>query len=406
MPLFDQRTVAQIPLALVLLGWALVLIDYYTRWQRRDEQPLPLLRHPVTLLARAARRLWRHRSLLWLVVGLGLATWLFNVFVWRRSFYVHNHVPWSVLWWGFDLNGAAGFLRNLAATVQYRFSEGLPGWRDLLPSFFLLPVLPGLALLYLWRRRPAWLAPGLQRRAGLLSVLSLGYLALSVAGAIWWPASWLMHAEPRVRLAVALTNELLDRVGMVAWTVVGWSLVWQVARRGRWSLREAVRDILRCGWLAAAAMAALTLLSLATVWLPDAVRPLSMSTYALGQALLFLLPWVLLAERRDLRGTWRALVFLWRERTADLGLFLLRYAALFLPVNLLLDLLKQACHTTGTPVIFPGALLIPLSVGLPLLMALTSALFYLELRKQLRQAVPVSVPDPQPSPASTPVLGS
>jgi hypothetical protein len=379
MPLFDPRTVAQIPLALLVLVWAAVVIEYWARWQHRAEQPLPLLRHPVALLALAARRLWRNRSLLWWVLGLSLATWAINSFLWRplmlRSYLYRMHM--GVAWWGFDAVGFQQFLSRLMSQAPYRVFSSMPGWDSGFPLGWGIPALIlGVALLYVSLRRPAWVAPGLRRHAALLGFLSLGgpvvYLVMMVVG----PRAPMDRAL--LMQAVGLLGGFLTEVGLIAWTVLGWSLVWQVARGGRWNLRQGLRITLRRAWVALPLVAAMALLRTVGFGI---IRAPSLhwleSLWLAPEPLLFLVPWMVVGEQENLAGIWREAVELWRYRYADLGLFLLRLGALFLPVQLLSDLLNQTSRdSTGAVVIFPAVVWMLALAALTLLMALTPALFY------------------------------
>jgi hypothetical protein len=392
MPLFDPRTVAQIPLALVLLTWAVVVIEYWARWEHRAEQPLPLLRHPVALLALAWRRLWRNRSLLWWVLGLSLATWAYNSFILRPRMFRSYGMPSGITWWNFQAPNSP--LSSLLTAVPYRLEEVLPGWgASPIHSLFsdvlgLVPLILGVALLYVSRRRPVWLAPGLQRRAASLGFLSLGCTVLVVATAVIGQrteAARSAHLARSVGLGWGLAGLFLQGVGLLPWVVLTWSLVWQVARGGRWSLRQAVRDLLQRGWVALPVVVAMEVFFGARVglaWLAGTRWTLPL--LLVPEPLLFLLPWIVVGERAEAAGIWREVVALWRYRYADLGLFLLRFGALFLPVRLIFDLLNQM---SGALAVFPHVLFMLAQAALAFLMALTAALFYVELRKERRKNV-------------------
>jgi hypothetical protein len=295
----------------------------------------------------------------------------------------------GVTWWGFDAVGFQQFLSRLMSQAPYRVFSSLPGWGNGFPHVWgILALILGVALVLIPLRRSAWLAPGLQRRVALLGLLSLVSAVAYLAPVLLEGTRRASYRTP-LSLAVGLQGGFLTEVGLIAWTVLGWSLVWQVARGGRWNLRRGLRVTLRRAWVALPLVAAMALLesalmlSLQVEWLRW-TGPL----WLLPDPLLFLVPWVVVGDREDLAGIWREVVALWRYRYADLGLFLLRFGALFLPVQLLSDLLNQTGRdSTGAVAIFPAVVWMLAFSAVTLLMALTSALFYVELRKQRRKNV-------------------
>ncbi|HEY3398134.1 MAG TPA: hypothetical protein VGM19_10810 [Armatimonadota bacterium] len=386
--------------SLVLLVAAGVLLTYFAAYLRARPEPLPLLRHPLALSALAARRLWLNRSLLWWVLGLTLVSQLVHPLS-RLHGYPHDHV---FAWWSFAAADSSWYVQWVLRGAVSLGLSSLPNWRTTLPNLMeLLPLALGFVLLHWSWRRPAWLNPGLQRRARSLGLLVVGCFLLQ-AVCLLLIRQFVRHAQSMLLPAHALL--IPGDVGLAAWTVVGWSLIWQVARGGRWNWREALRDVLRCGWAAAAFVAGAALLAFAGVfvvrldgggWL---VRLL-----LLPVSLLFLLPWVLVGEGRGLAETWRETLDLWRRNGADLALFLLRYAAVFFPVNLGFYVLTRACLSSEALFsVFPALPLGWLQATLNVLMALTAAVFYAELRKQRREAAEPGQMPPPPERAIEPAL--
>jgi hypothetical protein len=284
---------------------------------------------------------------------------------------------------------------NSAVNAWQQLSLGLPNWRSPLSGGWIFDaafaVVLAVALTLFWRRRPEWLSPGLQRRVPAVAALSWLFAATLVLNHPWLP--WRMDgASLQLPPALGLPWSVMQEMLRGPWVALGLSLVWQMAQGRRWSLREAVRDALRY-WPAIMVLQAARPLILLVAYALHSIPGAQISVvYALDLAIAagFLLPWIILGEGLTLRAAVRRQIELWRERRADLGLFLLRYFTLiFLPAVLLHSLTGGAFRA----VVPSGLLLGPVEMAWQLLQALIVALAYVELRKLERtEALPAEAP--------------
>ena len=406
---------------LLLAVCALVLLHYWTS-RDRATGPLPRLHHPVALLSLAARRLWRNRSLVGIILGLVLVGTLAQYF-WltpMQEGQFRDRPGRLSSQWKFDgkpaYEASGDFRFPIPPRGLFLFSpEKLPGaWAgilDQLPGPELWERLPqpnaevffrnigvmfDLALLALfawlvalWAKRPTWLAPGLRRRApgaALLMVAATGlrvllsYLSLygiTVPAHSPWIAN-LFYPALTFALVACLTTPLV---------ALAWGLAWQVARGGRWDLRQAVRDALRHWPAVLAVLLGLFLAQIVPFWaslvpLHWLAKLLSVLATVLHVAvfLFFCLPWAIVGDGLSLREALADVVDLWRRHWRDLAIFIPRYTAIMLLAGIPLRLLGEM--TQG------GLVTGFLSEGVRLLYRLVGALavviWYVEARKLRR----------------------
>ncbi|HEY3397359.1 MAG TPA: hypothetical protein VGM19_06805 [Armatimonadota bacterium] len=371
----------------VVLLWVGLVVGWLAAYLSALPDRLPLTQNPLALLALAWRRLWgKNRSLLgWIVVislvqrpAEFLLSWLGRPDggpVLRQLADTWWRFPWAEM--GSDLP------RRVRQSLEtpYFLPQSLPNWGVVLNSQFLLPVALGLGLVWIAVRRPSWLAPGLRRGSLPLAGLLLSAATLRLALSTWMPEVRGKTPTPsELRLEHLLPfAAFLMLLAATPVVVFAWSLVWQVARGARWSLREAVRDTLRYWWAGCLLYASIYLLQL----LPTSAQRLVGPVYdgwRVVVAVFFLLPWLLLSEGRGLGWSLRQALTLWRTNSRDLLLFALRYVVLASPL-----LLGLWVFRIGNSFLLASDLVTAVKQVVNLLLLLTCAIFYVELRKRQRE---------------------
>jgi hypothetical protein len=367
------------PIFLIAVG---VLMLVYWEQCNRAETPLPLVRHPAGLLRPAFQRLGKNRRLVGALLMLSAVSGVMaNGLMARRLSHQLPEGSFADL-----LHALPSHLANSAANAWQQLSLGLPNWRSPLSGGWIFDVAfsvaLAVALTLFWRRRPEWLSPGLHRRVPAVAILAwLAAADMLVNQPLFW--RWII-ATRNLPMAVGVPWGVMSELIRAPWVALGLSLVWQMAQGRRWSLREAVRDALRYWPAIMVLQAARPLVLLAAYALRSIPVAPILLVYALELAIAagFLLPWIILGDGLTLGAAVRRQVALWRERRADLGLFLLRYFTLiFLPAMLLNSL-------TGLfrAVVPSGLLLGPVEMAWQLLQAMITALAWVEFRKLERTA--------------------
>jgi hypothetical protein len=368
-----------------LVGVVVLILVYWAQWQQAQPEGLPLARHPAGLLLPALRRLWKNRRLVGAllvmsVISNGLLGWL-RAQAMGRSLEDTSFLD--------ELRALHAHLSAAGAVPWSQVIQTLPNWRNPLGVGWgfeqVLALVLAVTLTGFCWRRPAWLSPELHRRLPVLT------------GLVWLYAAGHVVNQPLVPFTLAGPSLSLPRSFAVPWVMVryllstpwvalGLSLMWQMAQGRGWSLREALRDALRC-WPAVMVLQAPRVVPLAVGYslqhvAPGAEMVVSYVMQAVVLAGLFL-PWIILGEGLTLGAAVRRHVALWRDRAPDLGLFLLRYFTLiFLPglfINVLTGNFREIWWT--------WAVLAPLRMTWALLTTMIVALAYVELRKAERQSV-------------------
>ena len=392
------HSLEQAPLVakLVLAACALVLLHY---WVSRDraERALPRLHHPLALLYLAARRLWRNRSLVGVILGLLLIGqvasyfWLAPALYSRLSLARGQRVGEQRPWLAFSPDRLSESWQQLlseqiVADVAQRLPqpEGVEISDLSSAGSFLVLLALSAALVAAWRRRPSWLPPGLHRRLAWPTMLTVdaavlwafrGYLG-SYGAQDPLPGDWVGN----------LRFTLLD-LALVACMgpalALGWSLTWQVARGGHWNLRQAVRDTLRCWPSVLVAVVGMELV-LEVLSLPSTLLLLPEWVFFPLEAIprvvwafFFCLPWVIVGEGLGLREALAEAVAIWRRHWRDLALFVPRYVVVMLLAGIPFTMLADATHGG----LITGFVSTALNLLYGLVGAMAVVIWYVEARK-------------------------
>ncbi len=328
--------------AFVALWW---VIDWISL--RQEGEPLPLRRAPLRVLADVARKLWRNKTFL----AVLLALWLIGaaVLAVQSTIMRMGHV-------GPMPAASPMFTRILGLTdaVPELLSRGLP---EALPRLTEVPLGTWGTILFV-----ALLSLGLVR----IIMAPPESIGEETARKLWWPAGLAVLAiastvaQPMILTAFFdgfherhgvmpsgsqmpwwfLVMVPLAPVLMAPVHVLLWRLVLEIARDGVWSFVSAIRAVAQ-SWLPIA-----LLLFIANVLRPVGVlfgRP-SVSAWGWGYltvlVLLALVPFAVVDEQSGLlaaiRRTWR----LFRQRPVDVIAFGLRFTLLFAVLGGLVALLE------------------------------------------------------------------
>lgn len=314
--------------AFVALWWA---IDWLN--MRQEGEPLPLRREPLRVLADVARKLWRNKTFL----AVLLALWLIGaaVFAVEASIARLTHP-------GSPPSAAPLLMRGIGLTdmLPELLTRELP---DALPRLVEVPlgswgamlfaVLLSAGLIRVATRPPEAIGRETARRllwpAALLGVFFIASIAILAAGREFMESLGFAGRipPPRTILWMVGTVVLLPVLLAPAQALL-WRLVLEIARGGVWSFTSALRAIADA-WAPIAlillAVNALRLLGL--LWVQSA--SIMGYVYAAALIMLALVPFAVVDEQAGLiaalRRTWR----LFRQRPVDVIAFGLRFALLF-----------------------------------------------------------------------------
>lgn len=409
------------PLGYLGIGAAIVAVWYWSDWERarRAGRELPLLVHPLALVAIGARRLWQERAFLraiviWLLVISAVrwgVSWPLLEAPRRTAFAAQAGMPpvgpggqtrrrpavtqsRNVMWPGEGIGLVATIQQNLERLEQNSFSvweavgQSIPGQTNRAWQLAADPISSAALTLFLimvlfrfWRTPPDWLGPRAARQVPLLLAITAGGFVLQVATTIcllrnYGGASWYARAV----LNTATT--LVVFVHLMAYGFL-WHCLFQIVRRGRCSYLLAIRTGLVV-WLPMVVFYAVTKVpTLFMQSLPlEAIRFVPLGLYSVVITLLslamLLVPWLIVQRRMSFLGALSQELDLLAASPRVILPFVLRTTLVFVPLQLLAALLDRGGMLAST--------LQLLITQLTMLLALSVvALWLLELEKQARR---------------------
>lgn len=336
--------------------WLLIAVVGIIAWWVAEaegafRQPMSLTRDPLRCAVVAARRLWRSRWLVLILVALWMLAWAFEAAMW--SVWVHSdpelrtraeqqmeqQKPWAE---GLATRLRLDYMENtLRGTIGHRFpsaDSGLGGgW-----AFVVLALAAGFGYL----RYGSALGDEHRRRMAWPFRLTVLYALVSLEQHLW-----LLRSSGDAQLGAWMMwgVSALTFLWAAPATAAVWAILLQVARGRRWNPREALMDASQT-W-------PLFLPLLALLYLPVelAFRPVGVTSFPSDaeqlvnhtiteaamvlRVALFLVPWLIIDRRVGIRVALAQTWALAAARASDLMAFVLRYAAAAAVLMVVIDLL-------------------------------------------------------------------
>ncbi len=400
--------IPHIPIGILGLTALAIIVWYVAEWMRcKDErQSMALVRNPLALFRLAVERLWYNRRL----VAILMAIWLGSTVLWRLViepvFYAELLTQRKAVEATFGLGGLSALepLRAQAvAELCQQLWQALPGIHGIslgygggswLATPIALALLAGV-LIRLWYCPPAWLPVGTRTRL-------VWPIHLSLVGFLLWSAgrsvplfNWQLQVSGAqlawgLRALESTSVVLFPFVGAVLATLL-YDVTLQVGSGKYWDLRRALLAAVD-NWLPIAWLSLILALPFAVMPFSEGgavegsfrfwfLKYVSQSFFRLPTLLacaLLFVPWIVLAEKAGFGDAVDRNFQLICNRWADLLAFAVRYLLVVAPIFTLLGVFKHLTrgHSTADDLILLAGYL------LVLLLAVTTAVLYHELRKE------------------------